>query len=74
MTKAQIKKRLLTIDADIHTAIQAIDDLAQEMRDYYDERTEKWQESDKGSAYSELIDTIEEYSSEIEQTTCPDVD
>jgi hypothetical protein len=32
----------------------------QEMQDYYDERSEKWQEGEKGDAFQERLDQIEE--------------
>lgn len=41
-------------------------DLAQEVRDYYDEKTEKWQESDKGGAVGAFADTLEEDLPEVE--------
>ena len=31
-----------------------------EMQDYYDERSEKWQEGEKGDAFQERLDQIEE--------------
>lgn len=33
--------------------------------DTYESRTEKWQESEKGEAYQEGTDMIEEYASEL---------
>jgi len=32
----------------------------QEMQDYYDERSENWQEGEKGGAFQERLDQIEE--------------
>jgi|SRR5215467_830978 len=39
-------------------------DIASDMQNYYDERSEKWQEGDKGSAYSDWKD---EWSEEFDQ-------
>jgi hypothetical protein len=35
---------------------QFIDDIRSDMQDYYDERSEKWQESDNGQMYQDWID------------------
>lgn len=40
-----------------------------EMHGYYDERTETWQESERGEAFQERLDMIEELLSQFEQTT-----
>jgi hypothetical protein len=34
-------------------------EIGEDARNYYDERSETWQESDTGSAYSEWVDTLE---------------
>ena len=39
------------------------------MRDYYNERTETWQESERGEQFQERLDAIEELLSQFEQTT-----
>jgi hypothetical protein len=38
-----------------------------EMRDYYDARTETWQESERGEQFQERLDAIEELLSQFEQ-------
>lgn len=43
-----------------------ISHLAEEAQNYYDERSEKWQESENGEAYSEWISNIEYKASSIE--------
>lgn len=40
-------------------AYNALDDLASEAQTYYDERSEKWQESDAASQYTDWISAIE---------------
>jgi len=43
-----------------------LDDIVNEMENYYDERSEKWQEGDAGSAYSEWKDQIDAARGELE--------
>lgn len=40
-----------------------------EMHGYYDERTETWQESERGTQFQERLDAIDELLSQFEQTT-----
>lgn len=45
-----------------------LDELADRAEEYYDDRSEKWQESDNGTFYSEWYEAIREKAYEIENT------
>ena len=53
-----------------NTAIESANewrgDIAQQMQDYYDNRSEKWQESDKGSEYEQWKSEWEESFDQVE--------
>jgi hypothetical protein len=49
-------------------------EITEEMQDYYDDRTEKWQESDKGQAFQSWKETWEEEFSEAELEKPEDLD
>ena len=40
--------------------------MAEEMQAYYDERSEQWQESDKGNAMQERIDALESLLTDLD--------
>ena len=44
---------------------EQIDNLASEMQDTYDSRSERWQESEKGEEYQETIDALVEASQSV---------
>lgn len=44
---------------------EEIDNLASEMQDTYDNRSERWQESETGEEYQEKIDALEEASQSV---------
>ena len=47
-------------NASFAAAQEFIETVLDEMRDYYDERSETWQESDRGDEHQERISTVEE--------------
>jgi hypothetical protein len=47
----------------------AIQIMAEEMRGYYDDRSEQWQESDRGEAFQEMIDRADELRQTVEDFT-----
>lgn len=50
-----------------------IEDLANTMTEYYDARTEKWQEGDAGSAYADWKQAYEDFDAEdMEPVSLPD--
>lgn len=59
MTKAQASKRLQRI-------IDSLNELQQEMQDYYDEKTEKWQDGEKGEEYQAMMEGIEAAAMDLE--------
>lgn len=44
---------------------EEIDNLASEMQDTYDNRSERWQDSETGEEYQEKIDALEEASQSV---------
>jgi hypothetical protein len=49
------------------------DEIAQEMEDYYEERSERWQEGDAGQAYTNWMEAWTEVElDELEQVELPD--
>lgn len=61
----QLKTRLANIEDDLETALEEIDTFQTMLQDTFDERSEKWQESEKGEEYQEFIDSVEERVDEI---------
>lgn len=59
MTKSQIKKTAADLIARLETIREEIGTLKSEAEDYYNERSEKWQEGDNGTAYQEMIDQLQ---------------
>lgn len=69
--------------SDYNTFVREAQEFIEEMRDemqaYYDDRSEKWQESDTGTEYYDWIDAWETGLDEIEdiqpeEIDCPDFD
>ena len=44
-----------------------LETVAAEMQDYHDDRTERWQEGEKGTTFLESVEKITEIADEIEQ-------
>lgn len=47
-------------NALLEQALRAIETCSEEMQTYYDDRSEQWQESDKGQEFQERIEQIAE--------------
>lgn len=68
MTKKQIEKSLETIQArPIEQQCEMIDDLCGDIEEYITERSDTWQESDKGIAWSGLLEDLNDLTSVIEE-------
>ena len=55
--------------AALSSAQALVTQVSVEMRDYYDERTETWQESERGEQFQERLDAIEDLLSQFEQVS-----
>jgi chromosome segregation ATPase len=51
-----------------HDAFGALDDICNEAQDYFDERSEKWQDGDKGDQYRDWISSLEEVRDHLDQS------
>jgi hypothetical protein len=58
--RAAAETALIEMAGAGHEAKAFIEDLASSAREYYDGRSEKWQEGDKGVAYDEWVSKLEE--------------
>lgn len=65
MRRSAYNRRVETIRAQAHVLVEAIGELEQDARDYYDERSEKWQDSDKGAAFDDFLSDVESAQDEI---------
>lgn len=54
-----VKAALDTYNEKVADLKGVYEDIAGEARDYYDNRSEKWQEGDTGQAYQEWLDSLE---------------
>ena len=66
------KKDIQILESMKSAAMEAVDtlkckleELAQTAQEYYDDRTEKWQESPKGESYYEWMYNLEEKQREV---------
>lgn len=55
---SEIEAKLAELNGERQELHGILDDIVSEAETYYDERSEKWQESDAGSAYSDWKDGI----------------
>lgn len=62
--KQPVEEALSDLNGAIDDASRWLEETNGEMDSYYNERSERWQEGDKGSAYSEWMNS---YGSELEQ-------
>ena len=69
--KAELVERINRLQDELNSAIQEAEDLRLEVHDaqeeYFNDRSEKWQEGDVGTAYSEWMS---EWDTELEQIEC----
>lgn len=59
MKRNQIEKRLEDARQKACEARELLEELVGDCRSYYDDRSERWQESEAGEAYEQIIDVIE---------------
>ena len=59
-----VQEALDKLNQAVAEANEFRDDICTQQQDYYDERSEKWQEGDAGSSYSSWM---EEWDSELEE-------
>jgi len=55
---AKISDKLTNIQAEL-------EELAEQAQDYFDERSEKWQESEKGDEWQEKISALEDAANSV---------
>jgi hypothetical protein len=60
--QAKVKEALKAVNAKIQEAKEWAEGIASEMQEYYDEKSERWQEGDNGQQYSEWKDSYENFS------------
>lgn len=73
-TWERVENALLSLNEKIAQAEEWRGEIASEMQDYFDERTERWQEGDAGCAYQEWISEWEIELSEVELEAPPEVE
>lgn len=59
MTKKQISKEVELLRKCLEDVRDRLDTLRSEAEDYHGNKSERWQESDAGEAYQEMIDTLQ---------------
>ena len=69
MNKTQ-KKRVESISY----AISDLEALVEELQEQFDNRSEGWQESEKGETAQSNLDALQEYLDELQGITEPDLD
>lgn len=57
-----MSKKIEKIISRLEDIQSDLDQLAEEAQDYFDERSEKWQESEKGEAWCDKISALEDAS------------
>lgn len=71
----EIREAVTEYNAALEDAGSVADDIASRIRDYCDERSEKWQEGERGQSYQAWIDEFETFDrSEIEIDYPPDIE
>ena len=62
-----MKKEIKKIWSELVDAQAALEDLAVGAQDTFDNRTERWQESEKGEEYSEMISALEDAAGSVQE-------
>ena len=68
MRKAAIKKVIKFADR-IDDIIESLNEIISNEQAYFDERSEEWQESEKGEEFSDTLYKLEEFRDELENAT-----
>jgi hypothetical protein len=63
---AKVEEAIADYNAAVESANEFRDGVHADMEGYYEDRSEKWQEGEKGSAYSDWMNEWDEYFSELE--------
>lgn len=64
MTKKQ-KTQVKNILAKVQDQMSNVEQLLEEMNDYYNERSDEWQDSDRGELFQDHISYIEQFYDDI---------
>jgi len=51
-----------------------MEELANDADNYFDDKSEKWQEGEKGEAYGEWRDRLREIADEFDEPECPEIE
>lgn len=77
LTKAQ-KASLTTLSAQFQAAkdelVTGLQNIRDEWQEAFDQKSEKWQESDAGTKVSEKVSALEEMIGELDGIELPDLD
>lgn len=73
-TWERVESALLSLNEKIVAAEEWRGEIAAEMQQYFDERSERWQEGDAGCAYQDWINDWESELSEVELEAPEDVE
>lgn len=70
---AEIERKLNEKIADLNAIVEEANSLREEIesdaQSYYDEKSEKWQEGDRGSSYSDWISSWQNEVEEVEEVS-----
>lgn len=61
-----MSKKIEKICVKLDEIRESLEALAEEAQDVFDNRTERWQESEKGEEYSEMISALEDAASSVQ--------
>ena len=68
--KTKTHERLMELAGYATELASLLRDLRDDAETYYDDRTERWQESDRGEAYSQWRDAIVRAAREADSCAC----
>lgn len=60
-----MKKKIDKITDKLIALQEELEEMAQEAQETYDNRTERWQESEKGEAYADMISALEDAANSV---------
>lgn len=61
-----MKKKIDKITDKLLDLQEELEQMAQDAQDVFDNRTERWQESEKGEEYQEMISALEDAASSVQ--------
>ena len=62
------KKRVQSLIEEIQLVFDMTEDVLNEFQTYYDERSEKWQESERGESFQDLLNDLTDTQDVLETT------